>query len=172
MKKITRQIVFFVTLFTILFVLSFLMGVLWAAKYQKDPENIHPINTAKNDLSIPPITSKNDSILLPKTEKNVIDTQIGIACYYDDEFHGQRTANGEIFDQNKLTAAHRTYPFGTLVWVTYLNTGRSVVVRINDRGPLERNRVIDLSRQAAQELGVLGSGLARVQLEVIEFGMY
>ena len=93
--------------------------------------------------------------------------QSGVASWYGPGFHGRRSASGERFNQNALTAAHRTLPFGTQVRVTNLRNGHSVVVRINDRGPFTRGRVIDLSRAAAGALGMLGSGVAPVQLEVL-----
>ncbi|MFQ3618741.1 MAG: septal ring lytic transglycosylase RlpA family protein [Cyanobacteriota bacterium] len=91
----------------------------------------------------------------------------GIASWYGPGFHGNRSASGEMFNQNAMTAAHRYLPFGTQVRVTNLNTGRSVVVRINDRGPFSRGRVIDLSAGAARAIGMIGSGVAPVSLEVI-----
>jgi rare lipoprotein A len=91
----------------------------------------------------------------------------GIASWYGGKFHGRLTANGEIFDTNKLTAAHRTLPFGTIVKVTNLNTGKSVVVRINDRGPFLHGRIIDLSQAAAMKIGMLESGTAPVTVEVV-----
>jgi rare lipoprotein A len=93
--------------------------------------------------------------------------QRGMASWYGPGFHGRRSASGERFNQNALTAAHRTLPFGTQVRVTNLNSGTSVVVRINDRGPFIHGRVIDLSRAAAGAIGMLGSGVAPVQLEVL-----
>ena len=91
----------------------------------------------------------------------------GAASWYGPGFHGRQTASGETFDQNDLTAAHRSLPFGTQVRVTYEGTGESVVVRINDRGPFHGNRVIDLSREAAEEIGLLGAGVGDVRLEVM-----
>jgi len=96
--------------------------------------------------------------------------QEGIASYYADEFHGRQTANGETFDMHALTAAHRTLPFNTRVRVTNLDNGRSVVVRINDRGPFVEGRIIDLSLGAARAVGLIGPGTARVRLEVLEMG--
>jgi rare lipoprotein A len=94
----------------------------------------------------------------------------GFASWYGGKFHGRRTASGEIFDTNLYTAAHKTLPFGTMVRVTNLETGRSTVVRINDRGPFVAGRVIDLSRAAAAAIGMTGSGVARVRVEVIPPG--
>jgi rare lipoprotein A len=92
----------------------------------------------------------------------------GIASYYAEEFQGRKTANGEVFDMNALTAAHRTLPFNARVKVTNRENGKSVVVRINDRGPFKDNRVIDLSLSAAKAIGMIGTGTAPVILEVIE----
>ncbi|MFJ3052842.1 septal ring lytic transglycosylase RlpA family protein [Pseudomonas nitroreducens] len=89
----------------------------------------------------------------------------GTASYYGKAHHGKRTASGERFNQNALTAAHRTLAFGTRVKVTNLDNGRSVVVRINDRGPFGRGRIIDVSKAAAEQLNMLRSGTARVRLE-------
>lgn len=89
----------------------------------------------------------------------------GTASYYGKAHHGKRTASGERFNQNALTAAHRTLPFGTRVKVTNLANGRSVIVRINDRGPFGRGRIIDVSRKAAEQLNMLRTGTARVRLE-------
>ncbi|MEO1221423.1 MAG: septal ring lytic transglycosylase RlpA family protein [Pseudomonadota bacterium] len=95
------------------------------------------------------------------------DLGTGIASYYGRRFHGRRTANGERFDMNAMTAAHKTLPFGTRVRVTNPRNGNSVTVRINDRGPFIRGRTIDLSRAAAQKIGMIASGHARVELDVV-----
>lgn len=97
-------------------------------------------------------------------------TQRGVASWYGPTFHGKQTASGEIFDTYRLTAAHKTLPFGALVEVRNLENGRTVRVRINDRGPFVRGRVIDLTYAAAEEIGMLGSGTARVELTVLPFG--
>jgi rare lipoprotein A len=93
--------------------------------------------------------------------------ETGMASWYGNPYHGHRAASGEIFDMEKLTAAHRTLPFGTRVRVTETKGGRSVEVRINDRGPFAEDRIIDVSRAAARRLGLLGSGKALVRLKVI-----
>jgi rare lipoprotein A len=97
------------------------------------------------------------------------DTSLGrgSASYYAARFDGRRTASGERFDNDDMTAAHRTLPFGSLVRVTNPANGRSVVVRINDRGPFTRGRMIDVSRAAAEELGMVGRGHADVELVLI-----
>ena len=97
--------------------------------------------------------------------------QTGLASYYGPGFHGEETASGEIFDQRKMTAAHRTLPLGTVVRVTNLENGRRVVLRVTDRGPYGRNyrkgTIIDVSKGAASRLGFIRDGLVRVRIEVI-----
>ncbi len=93
-------------------------------------------------------------------------SESGIASWYGAPYHGQRSASGEIYDQEKLTAAHRTLPFGTRVRVRRLDRDESVVVRINDRGPFVKSRIIDLSHAAAVRLGM--TGVAPVTLEVVK----
>jgi len=93
--------------------------------------------------------------------------EYGMASYYGHQHHGQRTASGERFDMHEMTAAHRTLPFGTRVRVTNLENGRSVVVRINDRGPWKKGRVVDLSYDAARELHMVGAGTTRVRVDVL-----
>ncbi|UVO18885.1 septal ring lytic transglycosylase RlpA family protein [Stutzerimonas stutzeri] len=95
-------------------------------------------------------------------------SQQGKASYYARMHHGQRTASGERHDQNALVAAHRSLPFGTRVQVTNLANGRKVTVRINDRGPFRRGRIIDLSRAAAQQLGMIERGVVAVRIETVE----
>jgi rare lipoprotein A len=94
-------------------------------------------------------------------------TQVGIASWYGPGFHGNRTANGEIYDQHDLTAAHPSLPLGTRVMVTNLENGRAVEVRLNDRGPFVGGRVIDLSYAAARSIAMIGPGTARVRVEVL-----
>lgn len=91
----------------------------------------------------------------------------GDASYYGDELAGRPTASGETFDPGRLTAAHRTLPLGTRLRVTNVRNGRSVVVRVNDRGPFSGNRVLDLSYSAARQIGMIQSGQARVRMEVL-----
>jgi len=91
-----------------------------------------------------------------------------MASYYADEFHGRTTANGEWFDMHDLTAAHQTLPFNTRVRVINLSNGLEVYVRINDRGPFKKNRIIDLSYAAAEKIGLIGPGTAKVELELTD----
>jgi rare lipoprotein A len=91
----------------------------------------------------------------------------GLASYYGKKFHGRRTASGERFNMNAMTAAHRSLEFGTRVKVTNLKNKRSVTVRINDRGPFKRGRIIDLSYAAANKIGMLADGVVRVRVTVL-----
>ena len=97
-------------------------------------------------------------------------TERGLASWYGPGFHGKQAANGEIYDMNKLTAAHRTLPFDTVVQVRNRDNGRRVEVRITDRGPFIKGRIIDLSREAAKQLEMLGPGVAPVEIRVIAGG--
>ena len=95
-------------------------------------------------------------------------TQVGVASFYSRKLQGRRTANGERYDGKAFTAAHRTARFGTRLRVTELAGGRSVVVRVNDRGPFVKGRVVDLSLAAARELGMVHRGVAHVRVEFLE----
>ena len=94
----------------------------------------------------------------------------GMASWYGGKFHGRRTANGEVYDMYGMTAAHKTLPFNSMVEVRNLDNGRSTVVRINDRGPFKRGRIIDLSYSAAEEIGMIGPGTAKVKIRVVKRG--
>ena len=91
----------------------------------------------------------------------------GVASWYGPGYHGRRTSSGEVYDMDGLTAAHWDWAFGTMVRVTHLANGRSVLVRINDRFPKFKKRVLDLSRGAAREIGLIGPGTGRVRIEVV-----
>ncbi len=95
-------------------------------------------------------------------------SETGIASYYADKYQGRKTANGELFDQNKLTAAHKKLKFNTKVRVTNIETGKSIIVRINDRGPFVKGRIIDLSKAGFKQLADKKSGVMDVKIEVIE----
>jgi len=94
----------------------------------------------------------------------------GVASYYADEFNGRQTSNGEIYDMNQFTAAHRTLPFHTKVRVVNVENGKEVIVRINDRGPFKDDRIIDLSLAAAKAIQMIGPGTVRVRLQIVELG--
>jgi len=94
--------------------------------------------------------------------------QIGLASFYAHKFHGRATASGEIYDMYQFTAAHPSLPFGTLVRVTNLKNKRNVVLKVNDRGPVTKKRIIDVSYKAAQELDFVREGLVKVRLEIVK----
>jgi rare lipoprotein A (peptidoglycan hydrolase) len=119
------------------------------------PREIPPI--AK--IPSPPETEQTP----PATSQPTMET--GVASWYGPKFHGKLTASGEVFNQEKFTAAHQTLPWGSRVKVTNLANGKSVDVRINDRGPFGKGRIIDLSRAAARALGMVGRGLTTVRVE-------
>ena len=97
-------------------------------------------------------------------------TYTGVASWYGSKYHGRLTASGERFDMFALTAAHRFLPFGTVVRVVNLANGQSVHVRINDRGPFKKNRIIDLSYAAAKRVGMISKGVEKVRIEVVSVG--
>jgi len=95
--------------------------------------------------------------------------EVGIASWYGPGFDGNFTANGEVYDMNGISAAHKTLPFGTIVRVVEFSTGKSIVVRINDRGPFIEGRIIDLSKGAARELGIIDKGITKVGLRIVRW---
>lgn len=103
----------------------------------------------------------------PATTTETASIAQGVASYYADIFQGRRTANGERYDKNKLTAAHRTLPFGTNIKITRNDNRQSVVVRVNDRGPHTQGRMLDISRAAAEKIGLIRAGKASVTMEII-----
>lgn len=109
------------------------------------------------------------SMALPRSAvmPQVAEVAVGQASWYGARFQGRPTASGEPFDMNRMTAAHRTLPFGTRIRVVNEANGKSVVVRVNDRGPFSGKRIIDLSRAAAEEIGLRNKGVGRVKLEVL-----
>ncbi len=94
-------------------------------------------------------------------------TFTGVASFYHDKFNGRKTSNGEIFSNHKFTCAHKTLPFGTMLKVTNTSTGQSVIVKVNDRGPFVRGRVLDLSKAAARQIGMIEDGVAQVKVEIM-----
>jgi rare lipoprotein A len=115
----------------------------------------------------PVVSSKKGTHTYKKTHFPATE---GKASFYSYQFHGHKTANGETFNMDKLTAAHPSLPFGTRVRVTNLRNGKDVIVRINDRGPFVKGRIIDLSTSAAKEIGILKTGVGRVKLEALSSG--
>jgi rare lipoprotein A len=117
---------------------------------------------------VPPIEKKEKKPYFEKVEKwETKGVQYGIASWYGEEFHGRPTSSGEVYDMYQLTCAHNTLPLGTMVMVTNLENGRSLELKVNDRGPFVKERIIDLSYAAAQMLGMLEKGTTYVKVEVI-----
>ncbi len=161
----SRNLSWFTALASIFLVAIFLVGCAArqpaanrapAPPVQPGPEP--PTETAKSDAGVPPVN--------PAPGTGVIFEE-GKASWYGAPFHGRQASNGEIYDMNKLTAAHRTLPFNTVVRVTNVSNGRSTTVRITDRGPFVDNRIIDLSYAAAKEIGSIGPGVVPVRIEIL-----
>jgi rare lipoprotein A len=115
---------------------------------------------------------QKDSIQINTIQTDSIQTDSirivrGKATYYASKFHGRRTTNGEIFSNNKMTAAHLTLPFGTMVRVTNIDNGRTIDVRVNDRGPHNKSFIIDISQAAAKEIGIYSRGVGNVEIRYI-----
>jgi len=127
------------------------------------PSPLYRDNRARSHTESPAPQAQID-LNLPDNENTIT----GFASYYGPKFIGRPTANGEIFDPRLMTAAHRTLPFDTMLRVTLLSTGKSVVVRINDRGPFVKDRVIDLSEGAAEKIGLKQMGVGYVHIEILK----
>ncbi len=121
----------------------------------------------QNEASQTGLLDAEISVASPDEDEALESVGSGVASFYGRAFAGRRTASGDVFDPAQLTAAHRTLPFGSRVKVTNERNGRTVVVRINDRGPFHGNRVIDLSRAAADQIGIVGPGSGRVELALL-----
>jgi len=127
---------------------------------------VYPTSGAKSTQNI---YSVNGKVYVPKKRVPIGWTQRGIASWYGPNFHGKYTSDGEIYNMYAFTAAHKTLPMNTIVKITNLNNGKSVIVRINDRGPFVKGRIIDLSYAAGKKIGLNKTGIAPVKLEVIGF---
>jgi rare lipoprotein A len=126
------------------------------------PTSKSELTATREHTALLPIRKRTDAVLISRRRPQ--GASVGLASYYSE---GSRTASGEKLDPNELTAAHPTLPFGTRLLVTSLKTGRSVVVRVNDRGPFVKGRVVDLSYSAAVKLGLTERGVAKVKLDVV-----
>ncbi len=147
----------------LLILLLLLIGCYSSPRFREEKkEQERTINTSvtKKQSSEPEISRKNKPLLVLE----------GVASYYAEDFHGKMTSNGEKYDMHSLTAAHRNFPFGTKIRVINLENNKSVIVRINDRGPFHESRIIDLSYGAAKAIEMVNTGTARVRLEVLEWG--
>ncbi|MCF8261902.1 MAG: septal ring lytic transglycosylase RlpA family protein [Melioribacteraceae bacterium] len=131
------------------------------------PRNSEPkvVETVKKTPE--PSTDRNDYFNIGN---DALEVLTGVASYYADKFHGRQTANGETFNMYDFTAAHKDYPFNTILRVTNLANNNNILVRINDRGPFIEGRILDLSLGAALKLDMVGDGVADVKIEVLEWG--
>ena len=116
-----------------------------------------------------PGTAPSRTTTTPSSGKALLTVE-GIASFYSYDFDKKKTASGEIFNKDALTAAHREFPFGTVLRVTNLSNGNTVVVTVNDRGPVNKARIIDLSEGAAKEIGMIQDGTTKVRIEVLKWG--
>lgn len=123
-------------------------------------------DTIKKDST--PIISDEDIKEVEAAVEKAAIVSTGVVSWYGDKFHGRKTASGEVYDKQELTAAHKTLPFGTKVKVTNTRNGKSVVVEINDRGPFVKSRVLDLSEAAFKEIGHTNTGVMHVEYEVLK----
>lgn len=121
-------------------------------------ENVLRKDTVQRDLML------TDTIRTVTIQSDSIRTIRGKGTYYASKFHGRRTANGEVFSNNKMTAAHLTLPFGTMVTVTNIDNGLSVEVKVNDRGPHNKSFIIDISQAAAKQIGIYSKGVGNVEI--------
>ncbi|PWW82481.1 septal ring lytic transglycosylase RlpA family lipoprotein [Prosthecochloris marina] len=165
----SRRITFAFHTFIAFFLLIQLTGCQTSANYTSIQTGISAVS-APSDLDNP-LQLKHDSLAAPDAAKELgklFMVTEGKASYYADRFHGRLTANGERFNMHELTAAHKSLPFGSMVRVTNLSNGKKVLVRINDRGPYIKGRIIDLSLEAAKEIDLLQKGVTNVRIEVYE----
>jgi rare lipoprotein A len=139
-----------------------MLGACAQSSVVTDKSAFHATRSIASDRAAPVRTA---ALTAPTGHTTEAHTFAGIASYYSE---GTRTASGERFDAHELTAAHPTLPFGTRLRLTNMTTGKSVTVRVNDRGPFVRGRVVDVSYSAAESLGMIGLGVARVKLDVVE----
>ena len=130
-----------------------------------------PRYTSSDTKPVPLKKRSNPSILKTKSSFNTHrKTMKGISSFYAEDFHGKLTANGEVYDMYGLTAAHKTLPLNTIVRVTNISNNKSLILRINDRGPYVKGRILDCSYGAAKKLGFVNDGTTDVKIEVIEWG--
>ena len=165
-KKRFNPVPFFSSLLTITFYFILNIGGLQAAETTEITEPAKPsIQWLPENSTVNPASSTSGRITISGESYVVAE---GKASYYSNHFHGKKTANGESFNLSHFTAAHRSLPFGTSVRVINLENGKNVVVRINDRGPHSRGRIIDVSPAAAKEIGLFGNGTANVRIEAFD----
>ncbi|ARJ56316.1 septal ring lytic transglycosylase RlpA family protein [Campylobacter cuniculorum] len=178
MQKIQSLKIITLKLFLVNFCALFLSACGVTSFFSDDSRNAQ-VYYPSNDFKSSPSASGTKGTMKPYTINgktyyptvvSVGETADGIASWYGPGFHGKKTSNGEIYNQNGLSAAHKTLPMNTILKVTNLNNNRQVTVRVNDRGPFVANRIIDLSKGAASQIDMLQTGTAPVRLEVVGFG--
>ncbi|HEY9188004.1 MAG TPA: septal ring lytic transglycosylase RlpA family protein [Ignavibacteria bacterium] len=159
--KITKILNF---IFIFLFMLFTLQGCISFVRFASKDKEKETEYIDKGNVTITEIDPERTKSL------RVLYSEEGYASYYSYEFHGKKTANGEIFDKDKPSAAHRTLPLGTIARVTNLKNGKSIILRINDRGPFKSGRILDLSYAAAVQLDFVKEGITKVRIDVLEYG--
>lgn len=142
--------------------IAFVFSLMLQACGSGDAHRPHVSAPSKSYASRPPVQRS----VVPNQQRGEQYDIVGTASWYGGKFHGRRTANGEVYNMNQLTAAHPTLPFDTWVDITNLRNGRTITLRINDRGPFIKGRVIDVSRRAAKKLGFINDGIARVGIRI------
>ncbi len=159
--KITKILNF---IFIVLFMLFTLQGCISFVRFASKDKEKETEYIDKGNVTITEIDPERTKSL------RVLYSEEGYASYYSYEFHGKKTANGEIFDKDKPSAAHRTLPLGTIARVTNLKNGKSIILRINDRGPFKSGRILDVSYAAAVQLDFVKEGITKVRIDVLEYG--
>ncbi|MBN2279555.1 MAG: septal ring lytic transglycosylase RlpA family protein [Candidatus Marinimicrobia bacterium] len=125
-----------------------------------------PVSSPSRRIALDEVDQSNVPLMTIQKSKSAVLT----SSYYGDDFHGRKTASGEIFNMYEKTAAHKELPLGTILNVTYLKTGKSVIVKVNDRGPYIEGRDLDLSYGAAKKIGLVAEGVGKVKVTVIQWG--
>ena len=161
--KVKSKIFFIIIFICLLFALQ---GCINSARFTVNKVDEYPTKGKSKPITTTTKTTDTEKL----SNKPVLETQEGWSSYYGAQFHGRKTANGEIFDMNKFTAAHRTLPLGTTARITHVNNKKSVIVRINDRGPFKSGRILDVAHAVAIALDFEKEGTALVKIEVLEYG--
>jgi len=155
----------FIFIFTISLIILYFYGCIPSIRFAANKSRYE-----KDESSAPTGTKIYEVNPENYSAGKVLYTEEGWASYYSYEFHGRKTANGEIFDKDKPSGAHRTLPLGTVARITNLKNGKKIVIRINDRGPFKSGRILDVSYAAAVTLDFVKEGTTQVRIEVLEYG--
>ncbi len=165
-RVVFRLVVIVIFFFTIFFFTTINSFIAYSQQHTSQNNGIYDSAPQK----VPPTVVQKHKQLLEQIQIDGTYALEGVASYYADKFHGKKTANGEIFDMHQLTAAHKSLPFNTIVLVTNLTNKKQVRVRINDRGPYLKKRIIDLSMAAAKHIDMIQSGTAPVHVHIVKLG--